>query len=126
MSPALIDAVVDALVADTLAAPVVEPAVAGGAHTGAGGLALVPAHALRHVGHRAVHRHRAHLARHLARHLVPWPGHLALAQRVLAGGQEGGHVDVHGEGDHGPAPLRVILVCQGLEQGGAVLLQILQ
>ena len=55
--PALINAIIDALTADTLAAAVMEPPVAGGPHTGAGGLALVPGHALGHVGHAAVYCH---------------------------------------------------------------------
>ena len=90
-----------------------EPPVAGGAHAPTRGLALVPAHALRHVGHAAVHRHLALLQ--------------AGAQGGgLAGWHEGGHVQIYGEGDDRPATLGVILVCQRLEQGGAVLLNILK
>ena len=90
-----------------------EPAVAGGAHAPARGLALVPAHALRHVRHAAVDRHLALLQ-------------AGAQRRVLVGGQEGGQVQVYWEGDHGPAALSVILVCQGLEEGRTVLFDILK
>ena len=120
LAPALVDAVVDALAANTLTAAVVEPSVAGGAHAGAGGLALVPGHTLGHVGHTAVHRHLPGVHQ----------GGLVQAVRVhrddlLVDGQEGGHVDVHGEGDDGPPALDVLLVCEGLEQCGDVVLQVL-
>ena len=90
-----------------------EPPVAGGAHTPTRGLALVPAHALRHVGHAAVHRHLA---------LLQAGAHGGR----LAGGHEGGHVKVYGEGDDRPAALGVILVCERLEQGRTVLFNILK
>ena len=90
-----------------------EPSIAGGPHAGAGGLALVPAHALRHVGHAAVHRHLA---------LLQAGAHGGR----LAGGHEGGHVKVYGEGDDRPAALGVILVCERLEQGRTVLFNILK
>jgi len=38
---------------------------------------------------------------------------------------EGCHVEVDREGDNGPPVLRVLLVCEGLEQGGNVLIQLL-
>ena len=120
LAPALVDAVVDALTAHTLAAAVVEPAVTGGAHTGAGGFTLVPGHALSHVGHAAVHRHLPRV--HQAGLLQAVGVH---GDDLLVDGQEGGHVDVHGEGDDGPPALDVLLVCEGLEQCGDVVLQVL-
>ena len=120
LAPALVDAVVDALTADTLTAAVMEPTVACGAHTGAGGFTLVPGHALRHVGHAAVHRH------------LPGVHQGGLVQAVgvhgddlLVDGEEGGHVDVDREGDDGPPALGVLLVGEGLEESWNVVLQVL-
>lgn len=60
-APGLVDPVVDASVANTLAATVVEPSIAAGTHALAGLLALGPRGAVRHVSHRAVHRHHVWL-----------------------------------------------------------------
>ena len=120
LAPALVDAVVDALTTDALAAAVVEPAVTGGAHTGAGGFTLVPGHALSHVGHAAVHRHLPRV--HQAGLLQAVGVH---GDDLLVDGQEGGHVDVHGESDDRPPALNVLLVGEGLEESGNVVLQIL-
>ena len=120
LAPALVDAVVDALTTHTFTAAVVEPAVAGGPHAGAGCLALVPGHALGHVGHAAVHRHLAGVHQG---GLVQVVG--VHRDDLLVDGEEGGHVDVDGEGDDGPPALDVLLVCEGLEQSGDVLLQVL-
>ena len=93
----------------------------GGPHAGAGGLALVPGHALRHVGHAAIHRH------------LPGVHQGGLIQAVgvhgddlLVDGQEGRHVDVDGEGDDGPPTLGVLLVGEGLEESWNVVLQVLR
>ena len=96
-----------------------EPPVAGGPHAGAGGLALVPGHALGHVGHAAVHRHRPGVQDGLLQTLG------VHRHDLLVDREEGGHVDVHGEGDDGPATLGVLLVGQGLEESRNVVLQVL-
>ena len=118
--PALINAIIDALTADTLAAAVMEPPVAGGPHTSARGLALVPGHALGHVGHAAVHRHRSRVHQGGLVQAVGVHG-----DDLLVDGEEGGHVDVNGEGDDGPSSLSVLLVGESLEQSGNVVLQVL-
>jgi len=122
LTPALINAIIDALTADTLAAAVMEPPVAGGPHAGAGGLALVPGHALGHVGHTAVY---CHLITVLYRTSNGINILRIYGDGVLDDGEEGGHVNVHGEGHHGPPSLGIILVCQGLEQGWTVGIKIL-
>ena len=138
--PALINAIIDALTADTLAAAVMEPPVAGGPHAGAGGLALVPGHALGHVGHAAVYCHLKYFF--VLYNIISFsiPVYLITVlyctsnginilriygDGVLDDGEEGGHVNVHGEGHHGPSTLGIILVCQGLEQGWTVGIKIL-
>ena len=118
--PALVDAIVDALAANTLTASIMEPPVAGGAHAGAGGLALVPGHTLGHVGHAAVHRHRPRVHQGGLVQAVGVHG-----DDLLVDGEEGGHVDVNGEGDDGPSSLSVLLVGESLEQSGNVVLQVL-
>ena len=117
-SPALVNTVVDTLIADALAASVVKPAVTGCSHACAGGFTLVPGHALRHVGHTAVHRHlpRVH---HLV-HLVGVHG-----DDLLVDWKEGRHVNVDREGYNGPPSLGILLVSQSLEQCGNVVLQVL-
>ena len=110
----------DTLTSHTLAAAVVEPAVASRSHAGAGCLALVPGHALPHVGHTAVHCHLPRLKVGLVETLG------VHRDDLLVDGEEGGHVDIHGEGDDGPPALSVLLVSQGLEESWNVVLQILQ
>ena len=118
LSPALVDTVVDALIPDALTAPVVEPTVTGGSHASAGGFTLVPGHALRHVGHTAVHCDLPGV--HNLVYLVGVHG-----DDLLVDWEVSRHVNVYREGNYGPPPLCILLVGQSLEQCGNVILQVL-
>ena len=99
-----------------------EPPVAGGAHAGAGGLALVPRHALGHVGHAAVHCHLVQLGLQAVDVLLAG---LQGLHGDVDGGEEGGHVNIHWEGDDGPATLSIILISESLEECWSSSVQIL-
>jgi len=120
LAPALIDAIVDTLVTYTFTTPIMEPPVRAGTHRGAGSLALVPGHALGHVGHRAVDRHQG----------AVWDSGLGDFAGVhcdsfLIDRLECSHVDIYGESDNGPPVLGVLLVSESLEQGGDILVELL-
>lgn len=99
-----------------------EPSVRACSHGGAGGLALVPGHALGHVGHRAVHCDQG-AVRHGG--LGQLTG--VHCNRFLVDRLEGGHVDVNGEGDNGPPALGILLVSvclHSIEVHAAAVLQV--